>query len=45
MSQSATPEEDFLPDAGLPEDLRHKVEEFIEEEEGRLNLQELVAPF
>jgi len=37
MSQSATPEEDFLPDAGLPEDLRHKVEEFIEEEEGRFN--------
>jgi len=37
MSQSATPEEDFLPDAGLPEDLRHKVEEFIEEEEGSFN--------
>ncbi|HEX4942870.1 MAG TPA: TRAP transporter fused permease subunit [Usitatibacteraceae bacterium] len=37
MSQPAAPEDDLLPPDGLSEDLRHRVEEFIEEEEGRFN--------
>lgn len=37
MSQPAAPEDDLLIDDGLTEDLRHKVEEFIEEEEGSFN--------
>jgi TRAP transporter 4TM/12TM fusion protein len=37
MSQPAGPEYDLLPDDGLTEELRHKVEEFIEEEEGSFN--------
>ena len=40
MTQSATPEDDLLPDDGLAElseEQRHKVEEFIEEEEGSFN--------
>ena len=37
MSQPAAPEDDLLPPDGLTEELRHKVEEFIEEEEGSFN--------
>ena len=37
MSQPAAPEDDLLPSSGLTDDLRHKVEEFIEEEEGSFN--------
>ena len=37
MSQPATPEDDLLPPDGLTDELRHKVEEFIEEEEGSFN--------
>ena len=40
MNQPAAPEDDLLPDDGLKdlsEEQRHKVEEFIEEEEGSFN--------
>jgi TRAP transporter 4TM/12TM fusion protein len=40
MAQSAAPEDDLLPDDGLADlsdEQRHKVEEFIEEEEGSFN--------
>ncbi len=37
MTRPAAPDDDLLPDDGLSEDLRHKVEELIEEEEGSFN--------
>ncbi len=37
MNQPAAPNDDLLPDDGLTEEVRHKVEEFIEEEEGSFN--------
>ena len=37
MTKPAAPGDDLLPDDGMTEDLRHKVEEFIEEEEGSFN--------
>lgn len=40
MTQPAAPQDDLLPDDGLAalnEEQRHKVEEFIEEEEGSFN--------